>query len=179
MAHADAKKQRRAEMLVVERRSIREELKAADPDIFTKVPALEDVVGREQEFSERIAALEDIEALATKAARYDAIETALLNGDLFSALQQLNGKHSSGSVGVLVDNFLPTLRVLSFEMYCRAIRPVLEDVLLTTHDYAMRAGDQNLEQAAHCLHRHLLAPEKDRQSTPAPRTAAPRDRKVH
>ena len=132
-----------------------------------------------QEFSERIVAIEDIEALATKAARYDAMETALLNGDLFSALQQLNGKHSSESVGVLVDNFLPTLRVLSFEMYCRAIRPVLEDVLLTTHDYARRAGDQNLEQAAHCLHRHLLATEKDRQYAPAPRKAAPRDRKVH
>ena len=81
------------------------------------MPALEDVVRREQEFSEKIAAIEDIEALATKAARYDAVETALLNGDLFSALQQLNGKHSSESVGVLVDNFLPTLRVLSFEMY--------------------------------------------------------------
>ena len=98
-----------------------------------------------------IAAIEDIEALATKAARYDAIETALLNGKLFSALQQLNGKHSSESVGVLVDNFLPTLRELSFEMYCRAIRPVLEDLLRTTHDYARRAGDQHLEPAAHCL----------------------------
>ena len=149
-------------------------LKAADPDILKKVPALEDVVRREQEFSERIAAIEDIEALATKAARYDAIETALLNGDLFSALQQLNGKHSSESVGVLVDNFLPTLRVLSFEMYCRAIRPVLEDVLLTTHDYARRAGDQNLEQAAHCLHRHLLATEKDRHTAGATESSASR-----
>ena len=151
MAHTGAMKARRAERPVIERRSILEALKATDPDIFTKVPALDDVACREQEFSERIAAIQDIEALATKAARYDAIETALLNGELFSALQQLNTKHSSESVGVLVDNFLPTLRVLSFEMYCRAIRPVLEDLLRTTHDYAMRAGHQNLEPPAHCL----------------------------
>ena len=44
-------------------------------------------------------------------------------------------------------------------MYCRAIRPVLEDILLTTHDYAMRTGDQNLERAAYRLHEHLLATE--------------------
>ena len=125
-------------------------------------------------------AFEDAEALATKAERYDAIETALLKGDIFSALQQLNGKHSPESFGLLVDNFLPTLRALSFEMYCRAIRPVLEDVLLTTHDYARREGDQNLEQAASCLHRHLLATEEDRQYPPAPgNVERRRDRKVH
>ena len=128
---------------------------------------------------ERLASLEDIETLATKAARYDTIETALLNGDIFSALQQLNGKHSSESVGLLVDNFLPTLRELSFEMYCRAIRPVLEDVLLTTHDYGLRTGDQNLERAAYRLHEHLLATEKDPQFTPAPPKVERRDRKVH
>ena len=141
--------------------------------------AVEHADAKKAQSIEGCASLEDSEALALKAARYDAIETAFLNGDLFSALQQLNGRHSSESVGLLVDNFLPTLRELSLDMYCRAIRPVLEDVLLTTHDYAMRAGDQNLEQAAHCLHRHLLATEKDRQYTPAPRKAAPRDRKVH
>jgi hypothetical protein len=127
---------------------------------------------------EGCASLEDIETLATKAARYDAIETALLSGDIFSALQQLNGKHSSESVGLLVDNFLPTLRELSFDMYCRAIWPGLEDVLLTTHDYAIRMGDQKLKQAAYRLHRHLLASEKDRQYPP-PRAVERRDRKVH
>lgn len=108
---------------------------------------------------------ETAEALAMKAERYDALETALLEGDIFSALQQLNGKHSSESFGRLVDTFLPTLRELSFEMYCRATRPVLENIILTTHDYAKRVGDQNLKQAAYYLYRHLLATEQERQDT--------------
>ena len=128
---------------------------------------------------ERFALIEDAEALETKAERYDAIEAALLNGDIFSALQQLNGKNSPESFELLVDNFLPTLHALSFDMYCRAIRPVLEDILLTTHGYAMRVGDQSLERAAYRLHKHLLATEEDRQYTLTPRTVEPRDRKVH
>ena len=128
---------------------------------------------------ERFALIEDAEVLATKAERYDAIETALLNGDIFSALQQLNGKNSPESFELLVDNFLPTLHALSFDMYCRAIRPVLEDILLTTHGYAMRAGDQNLERAAYRLHKHLLATDDDRQHTLTPRKGERHDRKVH
>jgi len=140
---------------------------------------VEHIGAKKAQRAEEFACPDDAAVLATKAERYDALETAILSGDLFSALQQLNGKHSPESVGLLVDNFLPTLRSLSFEMYCRAIRPVLEDILLTTHNYARRQGDQSLEQAAYCLHKHLLATDDDRQHTLTPRTVEARDRKVH
>ena len=129
--------------------------------------------------TETFGSLDDAEVLATKAERYDAMETALLNGDIFSALQQLNGKNSPESFELLVDNFLPTLHALSFDMYCRAIRPVLEDILLTTHGYAIRAGDRKLKRAAYRLHKHLLATETDQPHTPTPRKVARGVGKVH
>ena len=111
----------------------------------------------------------DAENMQAKAQRYDLIETALLDGDLFSALEQLNGKHTSRSVTRLVDSFLPSLLAASRDLYSRATRPVFGNWLAAVYRDAEATGDQPLMDAAYRLATHVfetheqrLAAEKDR-----------------
>jgi len=153
-----------------ERRSILDELQAVDPNIFTKVPELREVIRREQQFSERFASVEDAEASALKAQRYDIIETSLLNGDLFSTLQQLNGKNTSESVDRLVEGFLPALLALSKDLYIRATRPAFLNWFETAYRDGEFKGDKGLMAAAEKLAVHLLATEEQRQAEERYRT---------
>jgi hypothetical protein len=82
----------------------------------------------------------DANDVQRKAQRYDLIEAALLDGDIFSALEQLNGKMSSKSVTRLVDNFLPSLLALSRDLYRRATRPVFGNWLGTVYSEADAMG---------------------------------------
>jgi hypothetical protein len=77
--HTKAENVQKTEMPVNERRSILEALQAVDPNIFTKVPELREVVRREQQFSERFASVEDAEASALKAERYEKMSRHLFD----------------------------------------------------------------------------------------------------
>ena len=106
----------------------------------------------------------DAEDVQTKAQRYDLIETALLDGDVFSALEQLNGKHTSKSVTRLVDTFLPSLMAASKDLYSRATRPVVGDWLATVYRKAEATGDKRLMDAAYALATHVFETDEQRQA---------------
>ncbi len=106
----------------------------------------------------------DAEDVQTRAQRYDLIETALLDGDVFSALEQLNGKHTSKSVTRLVDTFLPSLMAASKDLYSRATRPVFGDWLATVYREAEAAGDTRLMDAAYTLATHVFETDEQRQA---------------
>ena len=106
----------------------------------------------------------DAEDVQTKAQRYDLIETALLDGDVFSALEQLNGKHTSKSVTRLVDTFLPSLMAASKDLYSRATRPVFGDWLATVYRDAEATGDRRLMDAAYALATHVFETDEQRQA---------------
>lgn len=106
----------------------------------------------------------------TKAERYDIIEAALLNGDVFGALEVLNGKNTSQSFSRLADNFLPALLTLSKDMYVRATRPAF----LTWFEMAYRdgefMGDEDLMDAARKLAVHMFGTEEQRRAEARYRT---------
>lgn len=107
---------------------------------------------------------DDAENVQTKAQRYDLIETALLDGDIFSALEQLNGKYTSKSVTRLVDSFLPSLLAASKDLYSRATRPVFGNWLATVYRDAEAMGDKRLMDAAYVLATHVFATDEQRQA---------------
>jgi hypothetical protein len=106
----------------------------------------------------------DANDVQRKAQRYDLIEAALLDGDIFSALEQLNGKMSSKSVTRLVDNFLPSLLALSRDLYRRATRPVFGNWLGTVYSEADAMGDKGLMDAASSLATHVFQSDEQRQA---------------
>jgi len=141
-------------------------LKAADPDIFMKVPELEDIIIREQQFSETFVTVADARHAAAQAADLETLRAGLAKGDPSVVLDAL-ATQSPEAFSLFVENFLPAVDRVSSDLFARGVLPLLDFLLQVARSEGALTGDETLTRAADRLARHFCRPEEELEADEA------------
>jgi hypothetical protein len=150
----------------VERGPTLDALKAADPNIFMKVPELEDIVIRERQFSETFATVADARHAAAQAADLETLRAGLAKGDPSVVLDAL-ATQSPEALSLFVENFLPAVDRVSSDLFARGVLPLLDFLLQVARNEGALTGDETLTRAADRLARHFCRPEEQLEADEA------------
>jgi hypothetical protein len=166
-----------------EEREIREsgrptfkDIKAKYPTIFKDFPKLRELIFREYQFSKSLGEPEEAQDLMGKAKDYDIVESSLVAGDPAVVINSL-AKNNPEALDKVADNWLPTLRKHSSDLYVRVVTPVIQEALHFAFENGKNNGNKNLMFGAQHIS-NLLFGDAEIKPPAAPKKEEPHPAEV-
>ncbi len=116
-------------------------LRKEHPDIFKKYPQIQANYFQAEQFKEYFPTIDDAKEAAQKSEIFDYFDSSVTKGDLNLVVEAIN-QNDPGALNNVADTILPILQSKNPQLYVRAIKPVIVNML----QYANALGDRHTDK---------------------------------